>query len=825
MVLGVCRRILRVEADVEDAFQATFLVLVQKAASIRPQELVGNWLFGVARKTARKAQARTQRQRTQEQQAAARRPPAAPPEPEPDVQAVLDEELHALPDKYRAAILLCALEGKSLQEAARQLGCPPGTVGTWLARGRSRLAGRLARRGVGLSGTLLATLLSQEAAAVALPAPLVLGTLRAASALAAGQATAGLVKPAVAALMEGVLHAMWITKVQVVGVMVLMASLLAAGAAGLADQAAAEHNPPQRNVVAPPAVPPPAGPAARAPVVTEVTAPAEVFRVQFQFSPDGKKVAYIPDANLQELAVRDLATHTTIPLVKEAEEGWINTLLWSPQGDQVAFQHSQKRETSVRVIPASGGKARVLFASPELDLIPQDWSKDGKWILAAAVRKDQTASLMLVPVAGGEPQQLLSVGWLERGLEGTFSPNGQLVAYNRDQDGQEGLFLFVLGSRREVPVATGTLKGIRATWSPDGRYLLFPRQRGDAQDLWAQRIQDQAPAGAPFLVKRDWPRPWPIQVLDDGRFLYLTEDHVPTHLYAAAIDPETGQLRGKPTVLVEDSRFESPLLSPDGQWLVGTREEPGASPLWVSKVDGTEARKVATDIRNPYELGWFPDGKSVLIGGRTSRGQYGLFRLDVTTGKTDTLIARNRSVFGGALSPDGQQVAFSMLNDQNDPGLYVMKAEPDAKPVLLRAAPAESSFHPSWSPDGKSIVFVSNSYGSQRGRLLVIPAQGGELKELVGPTRAFLGPVWSPNGKFIAYHRVPQGAAATVQPENWLVRAAGGPPVHLRELDGYHPQWPPGFRWSADSKTLIFNGSTGRGKYRLWSMTNYLPAD
>jgi Tol biopolymer transport system component len=217
----------------------------------------------------------------------------------------------------------------------------------------------------------------------------------------------------------------------------------------------------------------------------------------------------------------------------------------------------------------------------------------------------------------------------------------------------------------------------------------------------------------------------------------------------------------------------------------------------------------------------------VLTTGWTSRGQPGLFRLDVATGKTETLITHHLNLHG-ALSPDGQQVAFARVAD-NKYDLYVMKAEPDAKPVLLWAAPHEGSYSPSWSPDGKSIAFVgvnNKDWSSgQPSRLLVIPAQGGELKELVGPTSGNMEiPVWSPNGKFIAYVRLPEGAAAAIQPEMWLVRAAGGPPVHLRELDGYRPEWD-SYCWSADGKTLIFQGKTGRDKHQVWSMTNYLPAD
>src|SRR5437870_5751646 len=128
MVLGVCRRILRHEADAEDAFQATFLVLVKKAASIRPRGLVGNWLYGVARNTALKAKAMIQQRRAKEQ-AAGRRPKVeATEEVWRQVQELLDAEMGQLPEKYRVALVLCELEGRTIKEAAHDLGWPQGTV-------------------------------------------------------------------------------------------------------------------------------------------------------------------------------------------------------------------------------------------------------------------------------------------------------------------------------------------------------------------------------------------------------------------------------------------------------------------------------------------------------------------------------------------------------------------------------------------------------------------------------------------------------------------------------------------------------------------------
>src|SRR5262249_27053858 len=151
--------------DAEDAFQATFLVLVRKAVSIRQREMIANWLYGVAYQTSRKARAILAKRRTREKQETAMpEPQALEQDTWKDLRPLLDQELSRLPDKYRAAIVLCDLEGKTRQHGARQLGLPEGTLAGRLTRGRAMLARRLARRGLAASGAALAAVFAQEAA-------------------------------------------------------------------------------------------------------------------------------------------------------------------------------------------------------------------------------------------------------------------------------------------------------------------------------------------------------------------------------------------------------------------------------------------------------------------------------------------------------------------------------------------------------------------------------------------------------------------------------------------------------------------------------------
>jgi RNA polymerase sigma factor (sigma-70 family) len=234
MVLGVCARILRDPHAAEDAFQATFLLLVRKAGSVRKRESVGPWLYGVARRVAIEARG-----------VAARRPSTAPSDPEvpgvdePDAlerderHAILHEELGRLPEKYRAPLVLCDIEGLTHEAAAQRLGWPLGTVRTRIARGRNLLGARLARRGLTPAAVLLALALLAETAA-AVPPRLVEATVRAAARSAAGEGLArGDVPARVVVLERRVRNVMRLTRLKSAALIALAALAAVAGAAVL----------------------------------------------------------------------------------------------------------------------------------------------------------------------------------------------------------------------------------------------------------------------------------------------------------------------------------------------------------------------------------------------------------------------------------------------------------------------------------------------------------------------------------------------------------------------------------------------------------------
>ncbi len=239
-VLRVCRNLLRDEADSEDAFQATFLVLVRSRGSIRKLDSVGGWLYGVACRVAARARVDAARRRRVEDRAALRVVEAIDPgdgdEPlTKDFGPVVQEEVRRLPEKYRAVVVLCYWQSLTHEQAAAQLGCPLGTVRSRLARARKLLHRRLTRRGLAPLAAVVAATLDQSSASAsalsAVPPALICSTVRAAAQVASGQATSYVVSGVTASLVERMLWSMTMFKIKTAVVGLALVSLAGFGAA------------------------------------------------------------------------------------------------------------------------------------------------------------------------------------------------------------------------------------------------------------------------------------------------------------------------------------------------------------------------------------------------------------------------------------------------------------------------------------------------------------------------------------------------------------------------------------------------------------------
>ena len=234
MILNICRRLSADSHAAEDGFQATFMVLVRHAASIRKKDSIAPWLYGVTRRVVLKARAKAAASRRRERRILN----MADTDPLQeltvrDLRSCLDEEIAQLPVKYQAPILLCYFEGKSQNQAAQELGWPKNTLANRLNRGLELLRRQLTRRGITLAGATLATALTEIAAAPPLPAILAVNTVKAATLLAAGKSVAsGCLTATALALAEETLTGMLVVKGKII--VLVMALGLTVGGAGWA---------------------------------------------------------------------------------------------------------------------------------------------------------------------------------------------------------------------------------------------------------------------------------------------------------------------------------------------------------------------------------------------------------------------------------------------------------------------------------------------------------------------------------------------------------------------------------------------------------------
>lgn len=428
MVLSVCRRLLGNAADADDAFQAVFLVLAQRAAALSAARSVAGWLYGTAVRVALKARTRDARRRTREHKAALMRPTDSP-DPSgaahsDDLRAVLDEELERLDARYRDPVVLCCIEGRSHGDAARLLGCPEGTVSGRLSRAKELLRARLARRGVACSVATITALLSSRGAS-AVPADLTCATL----ATVTGTAPAAVAQLAAAAPRWG----WYLGAASVVGL------LLAGGAVALTMWSA-------------PPVPPPNPETVSEPATVKLAHGSEVLTVAV--SPDGAMATAGPGAEVR------LWKPDGTPAARCALPGGGAAVAFAPDGKALS---AAGYEGSVRVWDAQTGELRHTLTG------------HGESAQAAAFSPDGA----LLATAGEDGRVRLWDATTGKSLRDLDAHTGRVWGLSFSPDGRE---LASAGGDKSVRIwnpATGAelrrfgdLRGVYAVeYHPSGQFL------------------------------------------------------------------------------------------------------------------------------------------------------------------------------------------------------------------------------------------------------------------------------------------------------------------------------------------------------------------
>jgi RNA polymerase sigma factor (sigma-70 family) len=641
MALGVCRRVLRHEQDAEDAFQATFLTLARKAASLRDQESVGNWLYGVAYRQALNVRAALARRSDHQRRATP--PTVAEPLAEitlREAQEVLDAELSRLPERLRAPLVLCCLEGLARDEAARRLGLPLGTLKARLERGRQLLRARLTRRGLTLTAALSATLLGEGAAQAELPAPLLRTTLQTALAESA---------PAVVASTALTLAG---ARLKVGAVLLLAAGLLAVGTGLLAHR------------------------------VPDDSAPVSGGERRAESAPARKEEART-DRYGDPLPPGALARLGT---VRFRHPGQIMALAVSPDGKTLATGGHPGR---VRLWDAATGKPMGTLAGPEGHVFGLCFSPDGSLLAACgSLSADHNAPgrTVLLDLHTGKARHTLQHQRWARCL--TFSPDGTTLVVGCDQI---EFSVWEVASGKERPHLPGEFGAGFASvaFSPDGT-LVVAGGYDKAIRLWDPRAgREVGRLDAGSIVRS-------LAFSRDGKTLLSGGDgpHFVRlwDVVGRKVLREYEGHKGNGSFFPGSSYAVA--LSPD-QDSVASGGDDGALLLWDAHTAELRARHQDW-AGSVYGVAFTPDGKTLIAAG--TMGRVRLF--DAATGKERALFDEHTAALSDlALSPDGKLLATAGADTTIR--LWDLAA---ARTVRVLRGHRTGVYSVHFSPDGRSLV-------------------------------------------------------------------------------------------------------------------------
>jgi RNA polymerase sigma factor (sigma-70 family) len=469
LVLDVCRRVLGHQHDAEDAFQATFLVLSRRAAAVRRHESLASFLHGVARRCALRLRTDLAKRRRHERQAVTPQAEAPADLTWNEVRQAVDEELARLPEKYRAPLVLCYLQGKTQREAARELGWGEGMFRGRLDRGRERLRARLTRRGLAPTAVLAAaTLIPQGAPAAVAPA------------LAQAAVTAAMgPSPSVAALARTILRMTLLSRLATAaGILLTLGVAAGLGSALLHTPAAvieSSSEDPQKDQEGKrdgvPAHldrqgdPLPAGAVAR---LGTVRFRHDSWLTAFALAPDGRTLA---SAAGKVIRLWDPATGKELRRL-EGHEGPVGCLAWSADGKTLA---SGADDNTVRLWDVAGGKETRRFEG-EGSIVATAFVAGGATVVSAGV--DQTVRLW-DRAAGKEQRRLGAYSARLRSL--AVSPDGRTLAIAVGDFNKPGeLVLWDLAAGRQVCRLPQALELACLAFSPDGKTLAAGSVSGDA---------------------------------------------------------------------------------------------------------------------------------------------------------------------------------------------------------------------------------------------------------------------------------------------------------------------------------------------------------
>jgi len=546
---------------------------------------------------------------------------------------------------------------------------------------------------------------------------------------------------------------------------------------------------------------------------------------------DGQFLSYT-DWSTGDLALQDLETgekrHLTNKGSWQAGSEFAQfEQAFSPDGKQVGYAWQIERDLcELRIIGLDGSEPRVIYRNEEITGIAvEDWSPDGKHILAILSKRDRTRQTVLVSVADSSLRVLRTHSSASRMM---FSPDGQWIVYNfaPEEESPERYDIYLLPSDGSggMPLVEHPANDIVLGWAPDGKSVLFASDRAGMSGAWVMQVVDGQPRGAPELVQPDiaigvhW-----LGHTADGSYYYGQSAWV-SDVYTATLDPATGALQ-PPQKLVSHVRLDtSPDWSPDGRYLAYASDsgsERNSPVLGIRSVRTGEERRLRLGITqvHAFQLHWSPDGRSLLAQGRLSPptlpGVQAFYRIDAQTGESTPIVigslelsSNDPEVTQGGMewpvwSSDGTAIFYRRSDTANgEQSLVVRDLETGRERELYRGNPRlagenEQSTVPDQptemnhegyfgasnlavSPNGQQLAFIWSTPTSRVLNVIPTTARGGETRELfrVQPPERLFQPAWMPDGDQVLFGR---GRIEGQEPrlELWRISAEGGESEYL----------------------------------------------
>jgi Tol biopolymer transport system component len=543
-------------------------------------------------------------------------------------------------------------------------------------------------------------------------------------------------------------------------------------------------------------------------------------------SPDGRYLTEV-DWTTGDLALIDLVTgelrHVTDKGPWEDSYSYAQSAVFSPDGRRIAYTwfNDEVDGYEIWTIDPDGSEPRVLLRhEPDVAYLQiEDWSLDEANLLVQVRRTDGTTELALVSARDGSVQVLKTPFGQDYAGMAAFSPDGRYVAY--DQPSREGaldsdIYALAVDGGRELQLLSGPSDDRLMGWTRDGGSILYYSDRELTQGIWRLPITEGLAVGAPELVRSDVWRLFPLGFSREAYFFGVTVEQ--PQVYTATVDIPAGRILSPPTPVQEVSESWSAAgdWSPDGRYLAYvTNPFFRSNRLVIRAVTGDDTREIPLNIRNIRLLRWAPDSKAVFVVARGDDPNPALFRVDLTTGQVEEVLAKHGEwdLVRSDFSPDGRT-------------LYLLRGGfPGETRIIardMRSGEEDEIAVVGWvgslsvSPDGRTLAVIEIDRSTDQSRLLTIPAAGGEPRELhrtddMWALEVVAGLPWTPDGRYV----LAVGGEAT---RKVLVKIpkTGGEPEEIGELP-FSIDWRH-VRLHPDGTRIAFNAGDSKGE--VWMIQN-----